>query len=434
MPTTELNRTAAPRKKNTELTGLLIPETRKLDNGIPVYIINGGTQDVMRLEFIFKAGSACQQHPLESWFAVKMLNDGTENYTAEQISGLLEYYGAYIGAIPQKDNVTVSLSLLSKHLEKVFPVLEEVIKKPVFPEKEFNILIEQSRQKYIDDQQRVSEIAAQKFNRAIFGEHHPYGKILNLDDFSSFKREWLHKFHRAKYSYDNVSIVVAGKIPENCFKLLNQYFGKDCWNKNTPEPEVFDFSIHESPGKFLFPKEDVFQSAIRIGKATITLTHPDFPKLQLLNTVFGGYFGSRLMSNIREDKGYTYGIYSALVNMKNAGLFFISSEVAADSTTQALDEVYKELKKLRSTDIPKAELSLVRNYMTGHLQRTLDGPFYTADRFKSVLDTGLDFKNYIANYIKVISETGKDELKALASTYFDESTMTEVVSGKKNQT
>ncbi|MEI6766389.1 MAG: pitrilysin family protein [Bacteroidota bacterium] len=434
MPTTTLNRTKAPRKKNTELSGLLIPELHKLDNGIPVYIINGGTQDVMRLEFVFKAGSACQRHPLESWFAVKMLNDGTENYTAEQISGLLEYYGAYIGAIPQKDNVTVSLSLLSKHLEKVFPILEEVIKKPVFPEKEFNILIEQSRQKYIDDQQRVSEIAAQKFNRAIFGEHHPYGKILNLEDFSLFNREWLHQFHRAKYSYDNVCIVVAGKIPENCFKLLNQYFGKDGWNKNSVEPVASNFDIQTVPGKYLFPKEDVFQSAIRIGKATVTMTHPDFPKLQLLNTVFGGYFGSRLMSNIREDKGYTYGIYSALVNMNMAGLFFITSEVAADSTTRALDEVYKELKKLRSTDIPKAELSLVRNYMTGHLQRTLDGPFYTADRFKSVLDAGLDFKDYIANYVKIISETGKDELKSLASAYFDESTMTEVVAGKKNQT
>ena len=160
----------------------------------------------------------------------------------------------------------------------------------------------------------------------------------------------------------------------------------------------------------------------------ISSTHVDYAGMQVLNTVFGGYFGSRLMSNIREDKGYTYGIGSSVVPLRKEGYFCISSEVGVDVRAAAVNEIYLELKRLRTELVPESELNLVRNYMLGSFQRNIDGPFSLADRFKSILTAGMGYE-YYTRYLETIQNITAEELLRLASTHLHEDSLYELVVG-----
>ena len=197
----------------------------------------------------------------------------------------------------------------------------------------------------------------------------------------------------------------------------------------TTLPEVF-VAANLAPVHKFVEKEGAVQNAIRIGKRLINRTNPDYPKLTVLNTILGGYFGSRLMTNIREEKGYTYGIGSGLVSLSQGGYFFITTDVGAAVYEDAVKEIYHEIVKLQEELIPENELSLVRNYLLGSFQRSIDGPFALAERFKSILLSGLGY-NYFENYLTVIKNITSEELKTLAQTYLLTSEMTEVIVGKK---
>lgn len=223
---------------------------------------------------------------------------------------------------------------------------------------------------------------------------------------------------------------MAGKIEPDVYTLLDEHFGGADWtsenNLGIEDKMIKTVSEREQ----LVFKEDALQSAIRIGKILFNKKHPDFQPLQVLNTAFGGYFGSRLMSNIREDKGYTYGIGSGLASLQNGGYFFISTEVGVDVCKSAIHEIYFEMERLRKDLIPQDELELVKNYLLGTFLRSVDGPFAMADRFKGIMEYGLSYDHF-DKYIATIKNITASQLRDLAQTYFDKDSMVELVVGKK---
>jgi len=170
------------------------------------------------------------------------------------------------------------------------------------------------------------------------------------------------------------------------------------------------------------------QSAIRIGAPSINKRHEDYQGLKVLNVILGGYFGSRLMKNIREEKGYTYGINSSVVSLNLTGLISISTEVSNKFTRCAIDEIYKEIRRLQSEPVDKEELSVVRNYMLGELVRMFDGPFASAESFRSAWEYGLD-NSYYKRFADRIQSIEPDELKALAQKYYNTDDLYEVTAG-----
>ena len=176
-------------------------------------------------------------------------------------------------------------------------------------------------------------------------------------------------------------------------------------------------------------KKDAVQSAIRMGKVFFNRTHPDFPEMLFLNTALGGYFGSRLMSNIREDKGFTYGIGSGIIPLLKGGYFFISTEVGADVTQLAEKEIAFELERLRQEKIPSHEMETVRQYMLGQLLRSTDGVFNLIDRFRSHHLFGQTNEDFRIGVEKLKSVT-PDRIQDLAQLYLDPASMVTVVAGK----
>lgn len=423
----ELNRNFTPNIKSVVDINYQQPVKYKLDNGIPVYQLQTGSQDIVKMEFIFNAGKYYEPKPLVSWFTNKMLKEGTQNFTASQIAEKIDYYGAHLELNADKDMAYITVYTLNKYLTEILPIIEDVIFNPSFPENELNIKIQNKKQDFIVNSEKVRNLARWKFDELLFGENHPYGKFVNAKDYDTIVQKDLIDFHMANYFIADCKIIAAGNIHKNFIGVLNKFFGK-----HTEKRTRKDLNINPIETSKLhlveYKKEDALQSAIRIGKKMFNKKHPDFLKLQVVNTILGGYFGSRLMSNIREDKGYTYGIGSAIVSMQHSGYFFIASEVGAQVTQSAIDEIYHEIDVLQNEKVPGSELMLVKNYMLGSFLRSIDGPFAISENFKGLLEYDLDY-NYLKSFVEIVKDVEADEIQELAQRYFDKKSLIELKVG-----
>lgn len=424
-----LNRSIPPHLKKIKLPDFIIPEKTVLDNKIPVFSIDAGPSSTIKMEFIIKAGSRYSRKQLISKFTAGLLQEGTYYYTAEQIAQKLDYFGTYLEFSYGKDAVYLKLLVLKRYLPEIMPLMAELIWAPVFPDEELQIYKVNSRQQFQVNEKRVRILAKRHFFPLVFGSQHPYGKVVKPHHFSEIQRQDLLNFYNDRYHPDNFKIIITGDVDKNIVSLFNKYFGKHA-RKNQVESDKWPLQELPEPQRIVLEKPDALQSAIRIGKVLFNKNHPDYLKSQIFNTIFGGYFGSRLMTNIREDKGYTYGIGSGISSFYESGYFFISSEVGSEVSRFALTEIYAELEKLLQEKVPDNELVLVKNYLKGDLLRQLDGLFSLSESYKRIIEYDLDV-DFFRNYFNTISDITAEDIISIAQKHFTKESLTELVVGKK---
>ncbi len=427
---TILDRKEAPSSNKIKSFNLIQAKKNVLDNGIPVYSINAGYQDLAKIEFIFPNISFDLKRPLLNSATNRLMSEGTSKYTSQQLADHIDYYGSFFETEENSDFTSVILFTLNKHLEATLPFIRDLIQDPVFPESEVGVYVQNSKQQLVVDNERTSSITRRKFNEIIFGEKHPYGYYVKGDDFDTINRENLIGHHKNKYIPQNCTIIISGVVKDETIKILNKFFGnnpRSVSDKPAIEDQVFSSS---SQKKHLVERKDAVQSGLRIGKPFFNRRHPDYPGMAVVNTLLGGFFGSRLMSNIREEKGYTYSIGSAIVSMKQEGYFFISTEVGVDVTAPAIEEIYNEIELLTQEYVEYDELEMARNYMLGSFLKGVDGAFQLAERFKSIYLYDLDY-SYYEKYMEKIRTIQPDEIKDLACKYFEPSGFYELVVGRK---
>lgn len=425
-----LDRKQAPRLK--EIEKIIIPRAEKysLDNGIPVYVVNGGFQNVVKVDLIFRNLPYDPAKPLLSSATNRMMAEGTAKHSALELAEQMDYYGAFYGTEESPDYCSLNLHSLTKHLDKTLPTLREIITGAIFPDSDLATFILNNNQRIIVENEKVNSIARKMFSEILFGGKHPYGHTSTIDEYSALNRNDLSDYHRRQYVSEHCTIIISGIVNDDTLKVLNKHLGDKGWSRSNGQ-QAGILPVDTKPERrYHIEKEGAIQSAIRIGKKMFTRSHPDYPGMAVLNTIFGGYFGSRLMSNIREDKGYTYGIGSAVASMKDHGYFFISTEVGSNVAELALKEIYHEMNSLRETLVDMEELDTVRNYMLGSFIKNLETAFHIADRFKSIHMSGLDY-DYYERYLAKLRSIQPDEVRDLAIKYFDPETMTELVVGPK---
>jgi predicted Zn-dependent peptidase len=408
---------------------VVIPEAKSfsLNNGVPVYMIEAGTEDIMRIEFTFRAGQVKENMPLLASTCNMMLSEGSQNYSSEELNRSLDYYGVFLNQSSEKDSAGVVLFFLNKHIEKVLELSREILFRPVFPEPELNSLMKKRLSWYLVNREKVQNLAIDQFFESLFGKSHPYGYQIFEHDFGNLTSSFLSDFHSEYYTAENMAIIISGKIHNKTVELLNSYFGNIGSKENNIDHSVIPL-IGDKLKKVHINKPGTVQSAIRIGSATINKRHPDYPGLKVLDSVLGGYFGSRLMKNIREEKGYTYGISSSISSLDLAGYKVISTEVGQKNCQNAIDEIYREIEILQNVPVKKDEMAVVRNYMSGEMVRMFDGPFALAESFKSAWEFGLDNSYYyrLAEKIKTIEP---DEITQLANKYYNIDDLYEITVG-----
>lgn len=399
-------------------------ESFTLRNGVPVYAFNGGAEEVMSVEWVFWSGNSYETTNLEAATANFLLRNGTSDRTAFQINEFFEYHGAFLQRSCFNETATISLHGLSKHLDLLLPVVRELIVDSVMPADELSTYVQNMKQRLSVSLKKCDFVAGRLIDTYLFGEEHPYGRYTKAADFDRLDREQLMRFYDRYYRNGEFMLFVAGKLPANFREVLDQYFG-DLPNGKVDRP-VHAFHPVEQKKFRIENDPNGVQGAIRMVRPFPDRMHPDFQPALILNTVFGGFFGSRLMSNIREDKGYTYGIHSYLMNLMQSSGWMVSTEAGKDVCEATIQEVYKEMRLLREELVDAEELSLVKNYLMGSLLGDLDGPFQIISRWKNLILNG-STDAYFYHTIQTIKSVTPEELQALANRYLREEDFYELV-------
>lgn len=414
------------------ITGLdlIAPRELILKNGLKVFVFNAGEQDVVRMEWMFDHVFTQTEHTLLHTCACELLLEGSAGYTSQQIAETVDFYGAFLIPQANSDRSTLSLFALNKHLNQLLPLVRDILAGATFPDDELTTYLRNNKQKLQVALEKDSLIARRVFNAAVFGENR-YGISPEIADYDKINQDELLSLFNIQYQPSNCTLILSGRITDETIALISRLFG-DEWMPTGPQPETPQgpaFPSEGDGGILLETRPGALQSALRLGYRSIPRSHPEFPGLQVVNTLLGGYFGSRLMTNIREDKGYTYGIGSGLVSLKHTAFFTIASEVGAEVTAATLHEIEKEILRLKIEEVDDEELSLVKNYMMGSMLGSLENVFSHADKFKNAYFSGLDL-GYYAYYADIVRHINPEEVRRLANKYLNYERLTKVVVGK----
>ena len=398
----------------------------QLENGLPVYWLSAGSQDVVEIDWVFPAGLWYEHKPAVAQTVGGLLKNGTSSRSAQEINEALEFYGATLRVNTGNDYCMVSLFSLTKHLSKLLPIVYGLLTDAVFPEEELALFKQNSIQKLMVSLRKCEFVANQRIDALLFGEAHPYGRYSRAEKIEAVQRADLKQFYETAFALSQVRIFMSGKIGAAEVQQLNQVFGKSSLPVALLQQETFSAPAPASRRKHEVNDPNGVQGAIRLGRLFPNRHHPDFAPIVVLNTLFGGYFGSRLMSNIREEKGFTYGIYSSLGPYVHGGSLTIHTEVGRDVIDPALAEIYREMDLLCNEAAPDEELLLVKNYLLGNLLGDLDGPFQIIQRWRTLILNGLTEEHFNRN-ISIYKQITAKDLTALAQKYFRQEDFIEVV-------
>lgn len=418
-----LDRTVAPPFVRTSSFNLITPEEKTLSNGIQLYFVPGGSQDVMKIEFIFEGGRWFENKLGAAYFAAQLLSKGTRRRNSFEIASLFDQYGAHLEVSPGLDFVSISLYALTKKLSPVLELVTEVLSVPTFPEKELSQTQSVFIQNLRVNNEKTSYIASRLFRKNLFGDQHPYGSELEEKDVVALGVNDL-KDHFGKF-FHSARVFVSGKIEPVNQKLVIGVLDQVRAGDRSAAPE---YSVTAKPGHQYVRKEESVQSSIRTGKRCVLRSHPDYVSVLFVSHILGGYFGSRLMKNLREEKGLTYGISASIHALKNDSFLVAAADVSKGNVELTFSEIRTELKKLRTTLIGSGELETTRNHFIGSLQAEITTPFAHAEKLKTIALHNLRNNHYQAMIGKIDSITPAD-IADISERYFHEDSFYDIAVG-----
>ena len=426
-----LDRTLPPSLRPLEAFEILRPERLEMKNGMQLNVIRAGSQEVVRLDLLIGGGQWHQTQALQALFTNRMLREGTPTMTSAQIAEKLDYYGAWLDLSSSVNCGFVTLYSLNKYFPRTLAIIADMLMNPSFPEKELEVVVETNRQQFLVNSSRVEVIARKHLNRSLFGENHPFGRFAVESDYGRITPEVLREFYRKHYHSGNCTVYVSGKVTPEIIRCIEEHLGNAPWGEIKEVQPLELIEPQQTKEKHIFvEKADALQSSLKMGGFMMDRAHPDFLKARVMVTLFGGYFGSRLMSNIREDKGYTYGIGAGIVNCPGSGVLAITTEADNQYIDSIIMEVYREMDRMCNDLAPQEELEMVRNYMLGDFCRSYEGPFSLSEAWIYTKTADLDDEFFVRQVDSIRSITA-EEIRTLAQRYFCKENLIEVVAGKK---
>ena len=422
-----MDRTIQPTIKVPEFNNVIPLERITLDGGSELFVINAGDQDVLRIDFLFKAGTWNHSKRLIPIFTSDLFKEGSQKYSSFQIAEKLDYYGAFLNQNSTHHYTQVTLFTLSRYLDETLEIVKDLITNPLFSQEEFETLKAKKRQQLMTEKQRVQYLADKSFQNLIFGNQHPYGNIPQLEHFDQISISEVKEFYANNFSSANLKIFISGKLEDNTCNIVKSKFDYKWGKIDTNATPEWSINVKKTARKNIL-KTDAVQSAIRIGKPIFNKKHPEFVKLQVVNMIFGGFFGSRLMQNIREEKGYTYGISSMLASLPESGIWMVATSCANEYVEDTIKQVFYEMDRMSSELVPEEELFMIKNYFLGELTRSQDGPFALAEACRTLwmYDLPHDYYHQVA---KTVQQITAEEIRDLSNKYLNKDDFTTVVCG-----
>ena len=413
--------------KTQPFGGFNSPTTKRLTliNGIPFIGLHDSNVELIRMDIRLLAGSYFQQKPSVSAAALKLITEGTSLLSAEEIAEQLDYYGSYFEVLADRDFSSFTVYFPKSAAAEILIIIRQLFDDAVFLQEKIAIYKNHSKKNLAISLEKTAYLAHTHFVANTFGEKHPYGFSLSLSDIEAIEREDIVAFYQTNFHAGNMRIFAAGNLDNSFLQSLNDTMGQ--LSGKEANTSVFIPSQPQT-ARLYIERETALQSSICIGKKLFNRTHKDWEQMTVLNTVLGAYFGSRLMTNIREEKGLAYGIHSRLTSYLQDGMFLISADVNKNQVRQAADEIYKELQLLTQKEISQKELSLVKNYLYGTFLRNFDGIFSQIDRI--IISDDYHFEDaYWETCLNLIKSADAPTLLALANAYLQPNDMLETIVG-----
>ncbi len=428
-----LDRTTTPPTGEFPPLALPVPDNYRLSNGIEITACDRGDEEVCRIDLMLDGGYYVEQKPGTASLSLLMLKEGAAGKSSEEIAEALDYHGAWLQTSASSHYLYVTLYTLNRHLDTCLTLLADMVIRPDFPQKEFDRLKERRIQQLLVQREKVDVLASETYLSMIFGEKHPYGRTVTAAHIEQLTTDDLRAYHRQYIRPDKCHIFIAGKITDKLLECLETHFGKS-WRSTSQTPQTTGSHPIQPSHKHIIitHKENALQSGIRMGLPVIKREHPDFFALKYLCAILGGYFGSRLMSNIREEKGYTYGITATIAAMRHGSYLSIATQTGTEFTRPLIDEVFSEIDRLRTEPVPPDEMTIVRNYLRGELARALDSPFSIADYYLSLKANALPVE-YFARQDEAIRQLTPDRLLSVARQYLRPERFYIAIAGDKNK-
>lgn len=397
----------------------LVPQLYNMTNGRPLYLFYDSHIDIVRIDFIFDAGTALQCKFLQTASAIQLLTEGTSRHSARDIAEFMDFRGIVVEKNCDTVSATLTVYSLSRYLDELLPLLHECLTDATYPQAEFDVFAAKRRQHLQTMALKPSHIARCRFYESLYGKEHPLGRFATAEDIDNLNAEDVRYYSREYLIFSRMTILMGGNVKHEAVELVDRLFGAV---PTAPyEPVVLPYPVDMPTGLLRVPMPNAVQGALRVGRLLpFEWSDPDYSRFMVLNTILGGYFGSRLMTNIREDKGYTYGIYSQTQIYRGSLAFYIVSDVAGDKVDDALKEIRNEVQRLCEEPVPEEELRLVKSTMAGDFLRGIDGVFERMERFAMMCNCGIT-ERFTDNLLAMFNDDGvtSSELRDLAKKVLD---------------
>jgi len=353
---------------------------------------------------------------------------GTATSTGAEVMAGLDQYGGFVELSSRVERFHIILYGIPRFIEKYLSIIKDILENAIFPEEEIELQKKLALQGLKLNLDKSTFLAGRAFKKLIFGEENPYGKTLDQKDLEAVNRKDLLDFYQDNVQGRAFKIFLSGNVGAREELAVKNTFGQVNYISNAALNLTYPLAFPQR--QELVELKDKMQSTIRLGKPMFDRKHPDFFKMLVTNTAFGGYFGSRLMKNIREDKGYTYGISSSFTPLDGFGYLLIGSDVVKENTADTFDEIGKEIKTLQTKAIGQEELEAVKNYMCGSFAGSLTTAFEIVDKHKNLIIYDLDVRFY-NDFITNINAVSSEDILEMATKYLDLNSMSEVVVGER---
>ncbi len=394
-------------------------------NGLKIYVLACDEFEVLRLSFVYGAGTVHQSAPFVASATLNLLSEGSETLSSHQIAEQLDFYGSYYDVNIDRDYTYVNICSLTKFVEPTLEVARHILLSPAFPVAEVENYAAKRKQRLAIERARIETKARERFAQSLFGESHPYGISSPTEAYDTLTRESVVEFYRNYYTAQNCFVVCSGKVTEHELQLIKSLAESIPMGETIAPLEMGE--VVRTP-YYKLVESGAVQSSIRVGRRLFTRTHPDFLGMQVVATLLGGYFGSRLMQSLREERGYTYGVVSAMVNFASEGYIAIATQVGCEVSDDALSIIYAEIERLRHEEVSGDELTMVKHIIRGEMMRILDGPFGVADVTIENILCGAD-NSVIAQNLQLLEAITPAEVLQLAFKYLSRDSLVTVVAG-----
>ena len=425
-----IDRSQQPPLHDLKEFNLLSPQGVELPNSVKLWILDVGDVDVTRVDLVFNAGCHQQSQFLQALFTNRMLREGTKSLNRAQIAEQLDFYGAWMEQNVSFEHSYITLYTLNKHLAPTINLLSQMVKQPIFDVQALEVVKQNNLQRHLIAMQQPSTQARRLFQHIVYGSQHILGQMAEATDYDNLNVDLLKEYYQLWYNSNNLTIYLSGRITDYCIDLIRQTFGEPFGKGEKGGANYQGIIPLQSRRQEFKEMRGTAQSSVLIGKSTIDLHHPAYHQLRVLVTLLGGYFGSRLMKTVREEKGLTYGIYALLNPSPYDNTLMILSDCDPKFVQPLLAETYHQIDTLQNELVSAEELMLVRNSMKGELLRSYDSCLSLSDVWIYLHTLALP-DDYFHQFWQTINTITASDLQRLACVYLNKDTLTEVVAGEK---